>query len=397
MSERIIINTLLLTLIKMVSIDCSLLSQERVDGHIVSLKEDTIVAAGKDYIDFYQRFLSGQKKGYCAMYPSCSNYGKQLLNEQNLIVAIPQIADRLVRCSHDRKYYERTTAYGVPLLLDMPQVYDTCFLRKLPCPHTDVLKTKQSASVFINHLINEEEYSLALLEVERKLFYDADPSLYVSKLICYRGLGKQLKGVYEYETLFPDSIRKLNKVNYQAALSYYELQNYDQCIETLQKAVANLQDSLYADKAYRLIAISQFNDEDLSSTICSFSQANRMVMNKELLMKNLNLIDQFKTLPKKKSSLAKALSVVPGLGYLYTGHKESALTSFIINGALGYATYSCIKGENYGMAVLCGFLNLSFYIGNINGAGRSAIRYNDSQKQQTVKKLELYNQIFLTH
>ena len=78
----------------------------------------------------------------------------------------------------------------------------------------------------------------------------------------------------------------------------------------------------------------------------------------------------------------------------YTKHKGSALTAFIVNSLLGYATYTSIKSENYGMAGVCGFLSLSFYIGNINGAGRSATRYNLKKKNEQIRKLERINNIF---
>lgn len=46
------------------------------------------------------------------------------------------------------------------------------------------------------------------------------------------------------------------------------------------------------------------------------------------------------------------------------------------------------------MAGVCGFLSLSFYIGNINGAGRSATRYNLKKKNEQIRKLERINNIF---
>lgn len=42
-----------------------------------------------------------------------------------------------------------------------------------------------------------------------------------------------------------------------------------------------------------------------------------------------------------------------------------------------------------------GFLSLSFYIGNINGAGRSALRYNRKKHDASVRQLESLNNIFI--
>ena len=98
---------------------------------------------------------------------------------------------------------------------------------------------------------------------------------------------------------------------------------------------------------------------------------------------------------RKSPTLARILSIIPGGGYLYTNHKGSALTAFIVNSLLGYATFTSIRSKNYGMAGVCGFLGLSFYIGNINGAGRSAIRYNEKQYKSYIKRLENNNHIFI--
>ena len=47
------------------------------------------------------------------------------------------------------------------------------------------------------------------------------------------------------------------------------------------------------------------------------------------------------------------------------------MTAFAVNALLAYATYTSIKAENYGIVALTSFFSLSFYIGNINGAGKA--------------------------
>lgn len=91
----------------------------------------------------------------------------------------------------------------------------------------------------------------------------------------------------------------------------------------------------------------------------------------------------------KSPKLAGLLSLIPGLGYAYTGHKQTALTAFLVNSLIGYATYTNIKNTNYGMGVLTGVFNLSFYLGNIYGGIKSAKRYNEQQKNLLIKKIEL--------
>ena len=126
-----------------------------------------------------------------------------------------------------------------------------------------------------------------------------------------------------------------------------------------------------------------------------FRESSFLKMNEDLYESNLNILKELKEQKRKSPFLARILSIIPGGGYLYTNHKGSALTAFIINSLLGYATYTSIKSKNYGVAGICGFLGLSFYIGNINGAGRSATRYNDRQYNASIRKLESNNHIFI--
>ena len=59
-----------------------------------------------------------------------------------------------------------------------------------------------------------------------------------------------------------------------------------------------------------------------------------------------------------------------------------------------YATYTSIKSDNYGVAGIMSFFSLSFYIGNINGAARSAKRYNEKTKNDIISEIERINNIF---
>ena len=139
--------------------------------------------------------------------------------------------------------------------------------------------------------------------------------------------------------------------------------------------------------------ITQGYIEEYDNAVRSFEQAAQY--NPSTYERNIALLDQLSKQKKKNSTIAKYLSIIPGLGYLYSGHKGSALTSLLVNGALGYATYTSIKSQNYGLAGLCGLFTVSFYIGNINGASRSATRYNEAKKRNIIKQLESINNIYL--
>ncbi len=354
-------------------------------------------SAGDDYIKIYQHFMSDQKNSRCAMYPSCSDYGRLMLQAEPFYKAIPAIADRLMRCSRDKKYYMPTSHTGETHFLDLTNDSLARYYQEFRHPYADAMIDKRNPLAFINHLINVQDYNGAMLEISREQFYRPNDALYLPKLICYRGLRNPLQTVFEYETVVPDSIRKLSRVNYQAALAYYELENNIDLRRTLNYGILHANDSLSYQKMYSLMALSYVKEDKYDSAQTAFKQAHQWSKDENLYSFNQSNLYELQTMKQKSPTLAKCLSIIPGLGYLYTGHKGSALTSFLVNSLLGYATYTCFDKKNYGLGVICGFLNLSFYVGNLNGASRSALRYNQTKKNKYIKKFETHNQILLTY
>lgn len=360
-------------------------------------EKDVVALAGDDYIQFYQRFLSEQKNSHCAMFPSCSDYGRLAIQSEPFYKAIPAIADRLARCSRDKQYYASTSHTGGTRYLDFLNDSLEHSYKEISNPYADVIVDKSNPLAFINHLINEQDYEGAMLEIRREQFYRPNDALYLPKLICYRGLRNPLQAVFEYETAFPESAQKDSRTNYQAALAYYELENFIDLRHTLNYGLLHAHDSLAYQKMHTLIALSYVREEKFDSAHTYFAQAHEWNKDKKVYSFNQSNLCELQTMKQKNPALAKSLSIIPGLGYLYTGHKGSALTSFLVNGLLGYATYTSFDKKNYGIGAICGFLNLSFYIGNLNGAARSAHRYNQTKKNKTIRTLETHNQILLTY
>ena len=360
--------------------------------------------ATDEYISFYQKFLSSQKNSRCAMYPSCSSYGKMVFKEKPFMEAITLLTDRIMRCSHERNLYDITYEYGYRSAVDYPyykNLPDHILYNKRELPHVDVLRIGQTSDdvlPFINHLINKEEYQSAMIEIERKLFFDKqclDPIFYVNKLLCYRGLGDYEKGIFEYEVEFPKFIKNVDAVNMQVALLYYLTSNNQSSLNVLDRVLTKGVTTESQKKAHILKAIIYLKEGNIQAGESMFREVSSWGVNKELYESNLNILRNIKEQKKKSPSLARILSIIPGGGYLYTNHKGSALTAFVINSLLGYATYTSVKSKNYGVAGVCGFLGLSFYMGNINGAGRSAVRYNERRYNDCIRKLESNNHIFI--
>lgn len=364
-------------------------AQERVDGLLINNKPEVRSNAVHDYISLYQRYVSGLKNGRCAMYPSCSNYGLLAFEHYPFFKAMTMVSDRLIRCSHEQHLYAKTYEYGIRSCVDYPYF--------LSAPHmsigrlyTDSRRWPDATLQFIDYLINEGDYSSSLLEIRRVEFMGnvSSPQLYAKKLLCMRALGMHEEGIFDYETLTDKLLQSDSRVTMQAAMAYYETTNYKQTVRLLDSECT--EDSATIYNRYIVQAISYAQLGQYTEAEMAFSRANTLTHNK-----NLMLLEQLKGQKQKNPTLARCLSIIPGLGYLYSGHKGSALTALLVNGALGYATYTSIKSQNYGVAGLCGLFTMSFYLGNINGAARSAERYNVAQKRNIISQLESINHINL--
>ena len=95
-------------------------SQERVDGYSLNGTSLLQTNAVHDYINIYQKYISGLKNGRCAMYPSCSNFGLLVFEKYNFFKALSLTSDRLIRCSHDKSFYDITYRYGIRSCIDLP-------------------------------------------------------------------------------------------------------------------------------------------------------------------------------------------------------------------------------------------------------------------------------------
>jgi hypothetical protein len=217
--------------------------------------------------------------------------------------------------------------------------------------------------------------------------------LYEQKMLCYDALGQEEKGIFEYETVFSEQVKKDDRVTFKIALLYDKVKN-DVDAERLLSQICNTATKpITKYKAYTFRGIIAAQQMNLTQAQDMFMHAAMYGNDEHLCKRNLEILNLMQKQKYKKASVARWLSLIPGVGYLYTGHKGSALTSFVINSLLGYATYTSFRSKNYGVGVLCGFLSLSFYIGNLNGAGRSAIRYNDRIISERVKNLKELNSI----
>ncbi|MCB1107983.1 MAG: tetratricopeptide repeat protein, partial [Chlamydiia bacterium] len=82
----------------------------------------------------------------------------------------------------------------------------------------------------------------------------------------------------------------------------------------------------------------------------------------------------------KKKSVLKAQTLnalLPGAGFLYVGQKQSAFTSFLLNGLFIWASVHFYSKGNYAAGAIFTSFETGWYFGGIYGAGESAKLYNE--------------------
>jgi putative component of membrane protein insertase Oxa1/YidC/SpoIIIJ protein YidD len=346
------------------------------------------------YIGFYQRYISGIRGRSCPMYPSCSNYGLKTFSEKNVATAFVLTSDRLLRCGHDHDNYALTLRPNGFKLLDYPP-YDPppkeLYYRRNSYffAHADTLEDPDYMT-FIKHLMNSGYYQEALVEIMRVAFENTafDVELFTNKMICFTALEEYEKALFDYETKCPQEHKNNDELLFQMAKIQYQVENFAQALHYDTMAMHATNNRFLMARLISLRGLIYAKQRQWSTSLAVFEKLSNYDGYQQLCQLNTAILAQAQSLKHKSPTFAGILSVVPGAGYAYSGHAQTGLSALLVNGLLAYATYSNIKNENYGMGILTGIFNLTFYIGNIQGAVKSTKRFNTQQQQHIINQLE---------
>ena len=137
-----------------------------------------------------------------------------------------------------------------------------------------------------------------------------------------------------------------------------------------------------------LLCYIQFYTQTYDSTI---SYVKNTISNPSLRQYMMDLLEKSKySYAYKKPWLAASLSIIPGLGQIYTKQYADSylgVLPFYLHGSIAYLSFS-----QAGVQSIFGWVNMAlasgFYVGNIYGAGQSAKRINQINYKKTVHEIE---------
>ena len=340
-----------------------------------------------DYIKLYQKTISHIRPDNCPMYPSCSNYGINSYKQFNPVKATLFTADRLLRCGHDHRNYFASINNNKISLYD--PVFETSADKKRLLLKSELFfatydKERNDSLKFIAYLINTHLYEQALLEIKRITFntsFDSVPvTLLADYIICNNALNHQEEILFEFESNFSNTLKENPLLLFYIAGTWFRLENYDNAIMHYNKSIERTNnDNDLKTRCNLMKGLCEVRKNNWKVALDILSENETTTDYAVQTQKNIAKIQQVQKLKYKKPATASLLAIIPGAGYLYSGHKQTALSALIFNGLLGWATYSNIRKENYGMAALTGTFALSFYIANISGSNKAAKRYNNNK------------------
>lgn len=351
-----------------------------------------------DYLSVYQKYVSNIRGGECQMYPSCSNFSMDAFKQYNPLKAFSLTADRLLRCSHDMTNYDLTLQNQKFKLIDFVKSEDNVkyinYSQKSLYAYSDTIKDSSKNTKFIKFLVNKGLYQQALLEINRRIFnkdLGSDTNeIYTNYIICLRAIDENEKALFDYEVSFPSTVKNNPKILLEIGNTWSGLKNYQQSIIQYQKVFSTeTKDTTLIDEAFMLKGINQTKLSQFDSAMVSFQKVSTHGFYAKNVTRNITLIQNINTQKYKNPTFGGLLGIIPGAGYLYADHKQTALSSLVINALFAYGAYTSFKTNNTGIGILASVIGVAFYLGNIQGSVKSVRRYNQVKKENLSNRISL--------
>jgi TolA-binding protein/TM2 domain-containing membrane protein YozV len=249
---------------------------------------------------------------------------------------------------------------------------------------------------FADRLFEEEDYYRALT-VYKYALYRAKPGTDVEDLrfriaLCYE-MGERWD---EAETAFDDYLanhgktKRAPEASYRIGQGYFRGGKYIQALNHFRETKDEFPDSDYAVQSQYAMGLAQarLRQWKLSATeLRALADQHPSHPLASRASELAPLIEDGENLPQKSPLLAGGLSLIPGLGKLYTHHYGGALIAALVNGGLGFVVYDSFDHERYAVAGVFSALLAATYSANIVGGYRSAIRFNSLQEDKFADRI----------
>ena len=259
----------------------------------------------------------------------------------------------------------------------------------------NIFDLKNSAE-YAEHLYKIGDYSSAAKEYERLIVFTPDSSEFAFRLLQSYKHSKQIdKGIEKAVEIFGNIYNQYPHDVIYIYLQFLMLQdNYSECHKML-KTQTKL--TIEEHQEFTLAVYLLEKQTDSAGTFINTSYCSKNTNEENSVSDKFSELTSLYYSQKKekykKPVFASLLStVIPGLGKIYTNDIKNGLGVLSIISLYSWQSYRGFKHEGvksfYGWSF--GALATGFYIGNIYGSHRSAVRENEFQNlniEKEVKKI----------
>jgi len=224
------------------------------------------------------------------------------------------------------------------------------------------------------------------------------------------------------EFLLPEERQsRLEEIEYQIVLSYYLGKRYSEVIHTFDgSTLYHATDSFPAYHDLLIIMYESYietGQEAKANYVLRVIQhhypetAKKLELSTALIEGDLDtlreeerrdrsknyltyLLDSYDVKKKSVSKAQWSNALLPGSGYLYVGQKQSALTSFLLNGLFIWGAVYFYSRGNIPAGVILTSFEMGWYFGGIYGAGEAAKYYNERLYEQKAYPALNRNKLF---
>jgi tetratricopeptide (TPR) repeat protein len=356
----------------------------------------------------YQEFISPANQATCPMSPTDSGYALQSFRQYNPVLAWLKTSDRLIRCSNDLENYEVVKVNGMiryrdPVKYDEVKSNNESILNSNFKPKLTIKKVSEKDESKINakllyyfakELEANKEYEKAIIEYKRLLSYYPNSAYKANTLkavfnILYQQ-EKYLEMINWGKKILNNNEKLVNirKIEFLIGVAYFKIDNFKLARNYFEK-VRDFDNNELKDKTYLLEGLSFAKQEKWKQAKNSFSEIKSSSQFYRTAQKSIKLAKQGKHLKYKDPVIASALGIIPGLGYLYSGYSETAVSSIFVNSLFIGGATKAFENDNKSLGMILGTFGFGFYTGNIYGSFQTAQRKNQKIKQEHLLKFDL--------
>lgn len=258
---------------------------------------------------------------------------------------------------------------------------------------SNVVSDCRSMLDFAHALEEDLEHYRAVTEYMRARFLcdgpvDTECDLGIARCLLRSGAFLDL-AVWGEEVTEPDESGTGARLRFLAGVGRYELGSYVEAADDFRKAYMWGRGTPLAGPSALNWGVALARGGRFDRARASLDLAEDLHFGGEELRIVRECVDQAAAFRSRSKGVARALAVVPGLGYAYSGHWQTALVTAALVGLSAWGVSEAADDENWGTVTVLGFFGFTWYTGSIYGSGQASERYNEAELARILGPAEI--------